>query len=184
MPVEVSVDPYFQLLLDSESVRIGPDGQDGASQVISAGSISLGSEIGRMEDAMAPPVPEADGGLFSTTHKTRTRVTVLNNVKPFELRISVLPEGTSQSLAELKSTDQRGAFRIKVDADEKTKHPEYLVQSGAWVDFGLDGNLSIYKSHETVSDTFNVSFAIIDLDPKTKATQYGGRVLWSLSSAL
>ncbi len=184
VPVEVSVDPYFQLLLESESVRIGPDGHDAEKQNISAGSLSFGTEIGRMEGKMASPVPEVDGGLFSTTHKTVTHVTVLNNQEPFELRISVLPEGTFHSLVEMKSTDQKGSLRIKVDAEEKTKHPEYLVQKGSWVDFGLDGNLMVYNSHETVSDSFTVSFAIIDLDPKTKASQYGGRVLWTLSSTL
>ncbi len=182
VPVEVSVDPYFQLLLESESVRIAPDGHDAESHPIPAGAIAVGFEVGKKERSIA--VPESDGGFFSTTHKTRTHVSVLNNTKPFELRISILPEGASRSLVEMKSTDQKCAFRIKVDANKKTKHPEYLVRSGSWVDFGLDGNLLIYNSHHVTSDTFDVSFAIIDLDPQTKADQYGGHVLWTLSPTL
>jgi hypothetical protein len=196
VPVEVSVDPYFELLLESESVRLDPDGNDAETTPIPPGSISFGSEISNNPDKTRQPVPETDGGFttgrfgsaertsFSTTHKTRTQVSVLNNVKPFELSISVLSEGASHSLLEMKSTDQKSAVRIKVDSNEKTKHPEYLVRSGSWVDFGLDGKLLIYRSHKTTSDIFTVSFAIIDLDPKTKADQYGGRILWTLSAVL
>lgn len=187
VPVQVAVDPYLTLILDSRAVDIP---EPGKSLTITAGSLYFGAmniELLKAFRDVKKVFYDTPNYYYGTDYRTETVVQVINNSKPFELKINLIPEEGSLSVLELKTLAKKAemptnALYVKLGAiKDKTKFPKNFCYPNDWISFPATAEMILYRSHdEVVSDIFLVSFAILNLSPSTQAGKYGGKILWKV----
>ena len=193
---KVTVDPYLTVILDSKAVKIEADGNESEVRDITAGSLFFGNfnpqllTLGNQAKKLAY-TPE--GNYFSTEFITRTAVNIINNSKAFELHVSIVPDenGSILDLKRIRKPDSKDAREIcslslmATSIKDVTKHANHLVNPGKWLPFQDSGEMIVYDSRgEVVTDSFFVSFAVLDLYPNTLAGHYGGKILWNVIPTL
>jgi hypothetical protein len=179
--VETTVDPYLTLILESTAYQISPNGDEISSKQIPPGSLYFGDRVeGSALESSKSEHP------FSTPYKTVVKVSVIDNSKPFVLKILFVPTENQKSLLELKTQDGKDcALQVKTSATSETKFPKYIEALNVWTPFPLTGEMFLYDTqNEVSSDQFAVTFALRNLYSNTLAAPYGGKVMWILSSTM
>jgi hypothetical protein len=180
--VETTVDPYLTLNLESTAVQVSPQGDELSSKALtSPGSLYFGE---RFETQINEP-PNTEHP-FSTSYKTVVTVTVINNSKPFLLKLLFIPVENQKSLLDLKMADTYdSALNVKTAATQKTKFAKNIEALNVWTPYPATGEFILYDSkNEVSSDQFTVSFALKRLYTNTPASQYSGKIMWIVSSTM
>ncbi|MBN2144998.1 MAG: hypothetical protein JW774_10275 [Candidatus Aureabacteria bacterium] len=181
VPVETVVDSYLTLLLESTAVQINQNGEEISTRQLAPGSIYFGEVFGQQADK--PSLPNCP---FSCSFITNVKVNIINNSKPFILKLLFAPVEDQKTLLELKMADtDKSALNIKTSATELTKFAKHLESLNIWTPFPEIGEFILYDSkQEVISDEFTVTFAIKNLYSNTQSAAYSGKFIWILSSPI
>ena len=206
VPVKVTIDQYLTLILDSMALKVNEEDSGPPSLEIPGGSLYLGQinsniyfNIGKKEkekekrnrSGLKDKKEEQKNDeemMYGTNYETQTRVKIVNNSRPFVLKIRMEYGADEKFILDLKTKEKnpenkKCALYIKVSSiQDKTCHPEFLIKPGQWISYPEDAeDLAIYDSGDEIAgDEFMVTFAIFNPDPDNIAGKYGGIILWNL----
>lgn len=180
IPAKVTVDPYVQLLLTSSAFEIDIVGNpiDKAVKELTPGSLFFGSMFKAKKH-------ELTKSHYSYNYISKTDVKIINNSKPFQLILSIVPTDKTGFIIDLETLDKTKALHIKTLQSDSTGCSNNIHYLNSWKDFSNNREIVIYSSNgEIISDSFSVLFSIMNLDPQTVAGTFSGRIIWTLTTKL
>ncbi|EKD27758.1 MAG: hypothetical protein ACD_79C00590G0003 [uncultured bacterium] len=178
VPVEVTVDEYFHLTLESVAINIDSEGKEIGQKPIEPGTLFFGDFLNPKDMIERSKTGSSS---FSSSYKTITKAMIVNNSKPFQLIVRVDPEIQEKTILDIKTKENICALKVKTSSTNLTKLPQNIINSNLWQPMNDLGEIMVYDSFgDVVSDFLEISFALMDIDYSSSSGKYGGTIIWTL----